>query len=770
MRKWVVVAQFWIVGVLIATWAGEAANAPPPRPFPNSDAGRVAAEWIEAYNGDDEAARAFFRAHYDERELAERSLDDRLGAWHRLRSDLGTLEPVDATARGDAFLAVRATNARGDAVSLGFEFDTAAPHRFRGVRVDVGGPEEPPAAEAGTGPLTEEEAVERLGDQLDSLAQAGAFSGVALLAKGDRPLFLQAYGMADREAKRPNLPDTKFNLGSINKMFTQVAVYQLAERGRLRLDETIDHYLADYPEEKGSKITVRMLLEHRGGTGDIFNERYEKARKRLRTTRDWYRHVRDQALDFEPGSRRAYSNAGYVLLGQIVSAVSGEDYDDYVRDHIFRPAGMGATASYALEEKTPGRAVGYTRGSDHEPEGGAAGAIHRNTDTLPARGSAAGGGYSTAGDLARFATALRNETILGPEYSRAMLGRGYAGGSPGVNATFDVLGPYTLIVLANVDPPIAERVSQRARASLRRLEGAGPADGPAGEPAVAAARAARPDEDGPLARPKRSFLPAAGVDVPMTTAGHLPAVEVLVNGKGPYRFAIDTGGSGALRLDERLVKELGLHVVGEVWGGDPSGQNRRRMDVVAVDSVSIGGATFVRMDASTRSYERPAGGAAVDGVIGFGLFSGSTVTFDYPAGRLRIERGELPAVNGDDVLAYTDEDGVPSITIEVDSLTMRAHVDAGSMGGFVLPERLLERLPLGAEPTVIGRARTVSNTFEIKGAPLRGTLRIGGLEFLDPPLEFQPIMPDANVGSRILKNYRVSFDTRNKRIRFARAS
>jgi len=194
------------------------------------------------------------------------------------------------------------------------------------------------------------------------------------------------------------------------------------------------------------------------------------------------------------------------------------------------------------------------------------------------------------------------------------------------------------------------------------------------------------------------------------------------------------------------------------------------MDVVAIDSIEIGGARFALLHASTRRSNELGRKHAVDGILGFGLFAGYTVTFDYPGGRLRLDPVELPPVDGDRILAYTDEDGIPSIHIQVDSLDMVAHVDAGSMGGFILPERLLSRLPLSAEPTVIGRARTVSNTFEIKGAPLRGTLRIGGFEFADPKLEFQPIMPDANVGSRILKDFRLSFDTKNKRIRFARAS
>jgi len=194
------------------------------------------------------------------------------------------------------------------------------------------------------------------------------------------------------------------------------------------------------------------------------------------------------------------------------------------------------------------------------------------------------------------------------------------------------------------------------------------------------------------------------------------------------------------------------------------------MDVVAIDSLSIGGARFAVLRAAVRSYNEGVRLHGVDGVLGFGLFTGSTVTFDYPAGRLRLDSAALPPVDGKRVLAYSNDDGIPSIHIQVDSLDMVAHVDAGSMGGFILPDRTIADLPLGGKPTVIGTARTVSNTFEIKGAPLKGVLRIGDLEFNDPDLEFQPIFRSANVGSRVLKDFRVSFDTKNKRIRFARAS
>ncbi|HSQ59581.1 MAG TPA: serine hydrolase domain-containing protein, partial [Acidobacteriota bacterium] len=359
MKKRVVAVPLWVIGILVATWAGGAPSTPPAKPFPDSGPGPVAAAWFAAFNGDDDAARAFFREQFTPEALARRPVEERLELWKTLRAEHGALTPVDVTGAAASSLTVTARAARGAELTMRFEFESAAPHRFLGVRIEAREPGEEGVA-AGP-PMTEPEVVEALGAYADSLSSAESFSGTVLLAKRDRPLFHRAYGRSDRDAKRANRPDTKFNLGSINKVFTQVAVYQLAERGRVRLDETIDRYLADYPKEKGSKLTVRMLLQHRGGTGDIFNDRYDANRSKLRTSKEWYRFVRDQALDFEPGTREEYSNVGYVLLAAIVEAVSGEDYYDYVRDHVFRPAGMTATDSDPLSEATPNRAVGYTR-------------------------------------------------------------------------------------------------------------------------------------------------------------------------------------------------------------------------------------------------------------------------------------------------------------------------------------------------------------------------------------------------------------------------
>ena len=814
MKTWVVLAQLWIVGVVFSGWAVQAADTAPH--YPAGEPGRHAEAWFQAYGVGEGAMRHFVKEHVAAAALARRPMDARLEIYRSMHDEHGSLTPLRIIESDPSSVTVLARAEFGPLLSIQFNCDPEVPHGLFGLMVQEAETEDAAGEPAGPGirqkreeeapsgpPLTDAELGKSLAAMVDSAAATEAFSGAVLLSRGETTLHRRAYGLADRSAKRANRPETKFNLGSINKTFTHVAIMQLVEQGKLRLTDTIDRYLPDYPKEKGAKITIAMLIDHRGGTGDIFRPGFGAKRLSLRTASDWYRYVRDIPLDFEPGTRHAYSNAGYVLLGAIVESVSGMDYYRYVRERIFEPAGMKETDSYALNDRVADRATGYTRegalGSKPGRDGvreGASPTMRTNLEFLPARGSAAGGGYSTVDDLARYIEAMRSGKLLGSELADRFVGPdgglGIAGGSPGVNASLEAVGPYTLVVLANLDPPAAERLSARARRLIRRAEGMRRAesgrgvegigdDGQAGDrrrgdgsgDAGSGGDGGGPhhaDADDPLSAPQRSFVPPQGVEVPMTLATHLPSIEVMVNGKGPFHFAIDTGGAGAARVDSAFAAAMGMKVVGEVWGGDPSGKNQRRMDVVAIDSIEIGGARFAVMNASTRNYNEPGRMHGVDGILGFGLFAGYTVTFDYPGGRLRLDPTPLPPVDGQRILAYADEDGIPSIHIQVDSLDMVAHVDAGSMGGFILPERLLSRLPLSKPAEVIGRARTVSNTFEIKGAPLKGMLRIGDLEFVDPNLEFQPIMPDANVGSRILKNYRVSFDTKNKRIRFARAS
>jgi D-alanyl-D-alanine carboxypeptidase len=179
---------------------------------------------------------------------------------------------------------------------------------------------------------------------------------------------------------------------------------------------------------------------------------------------------------FEPGSKWEYSNYGFLLLGVVIEKVSGESYYDYVRERVYEPAGMMATASLPEDQGVPERSVGYMTGDD--------GKLRPNTDTLPYRGTSAGGGYSTVGDLLSFANALVNHKLLdahytellttgkvaarGPDkYAYGFMDRtvggvrcfGHGGGAPGMNGELDIYpqSGYVVAALANLDPPAAQR-------------------------------------------------------------------------------------------------------------------------------------------------------------------------------------------------------------------------------------------------------------------------------------------------------------------------
>jgi D-alanyl-D-alanine carboxypeptidase len=295
---------------------------------------------------------------------------------------------------------------------------------------------------------------------LDSLAKIGEFSGVALLAKNGVSVFQRAYGIADRERRVANNPETAFNLGSINKVFTQIAILQLRAAGKLDLDSTLAKYWPEYPnKDVARRVTIRQLMRHTSGIGgNVFDAPAGGKRNDIRVLKDFLPLFVNQPLQFEPGSRNAYSNAGYVVLGLLVERLSGSDYYTYVREHIFQPARMTRTGSFSVDSLPPNTAIGYTRGDEDAP---LSTPLRPNSGDLPGRGSSAGGGYSTAQDLLRFVQALRERRIP----NGVPAGLGIAGGSGGINAIVegDLPGGYDLIVLANLDPPAAERVARMTR-------------------------------------------------------------------------------------------------------------------------------------------------------------------------------------------------------------------------------------------------------------------------------------------------------------------
>jgi D-alanyl-D-alanine carboxypeptidase len=312
---------------------------------------------------------------------------------------------------------------------------------------------------------------------LIELAIDEQFSGAVLIAADGKPVFQEAYGMADRTHETPNLMDTKFNLGSMDKMFTAVAILQLVEQGKISLQAKASEYLPAYPNPKVSEaVTIHQLLTHTSGMGNYFDSKlYLDIHDQIRSVADYQPLFVDTPLQFKPGAQFSYSNSGFILLGLIIEAVSGQSYYDYVRVHIFEPNGIMNTACYELDAAVPNLAIGYTT-SDWD--GNDTGKISSNISMMPMRGASAGGGFSTAPDLLAFGNALLDHKLLTPEstellmegkvelnegvhyaygfFDRMVNGQrvvGHGGGFPGICSMFGInldLG-YTVIILTNSD-------------------------------------------------------------------------------------------------------------------------------------------------------------------------------------------------------------------------------------------------------------------------------------------------------------------------------
>lgn len=438
--------------------------------LPDTPAGNQAKGWLEAFNsGDVEKRRTFLQKNYPSRlERFDRETEMRRGT--------GGFDVMKVTESTPTKIVLLIEERLGEQFAqFTVEVEPAPPHAVKQFQFQV----LPRPAEFAIRHLNENELVGALRKRLDEVVAGDLFSGAVLVAKDGKTVFAQAYGLADREKKTPNTLKTRFRLGSMNKMFTAVATLQLVQSGKLDLKAPFGNYLTDYPnKDVASKVTIEQMLSHTGGTGDIFGPEFDKNRLELKTLHDYVKLYGNRGPEFEAGSRWKYSNYGFLLLGVIVERVSGQSYYDYVRDHIFKPAGMTATASEPEDQVVADRSVGYMR-----PDGTG---WQRNTDTLPYRGTSAGGGYSTVEDLLKFATALQTNKLLNPQYTEMLTtgkvetpggGKyaygfqdatvngnrcfGHGGGAPGMNGELKICpGPgYVIAVLANLDPAAASRVA-----------------------------------------------------------------------------------------------------------------------------------------------------------------------------------------------------------------------------------------------------------------------------------------------------------------------
>ena len=311
--------------------------------------------------------------------------------------------------------------------------------------------------------------------RVSALSSTGAFSGIVTVARGTEIIATASGGYADRAKKSAITGSTQFGLGSMGKLFTAAAVGQLVDQGKISFNDTVGRFFPGYSNQTvREKVTMGMLLSHTAGLGDFLSKRTSEMRrdgvKRAAEFMPLYDH---DELKFPPGTGWAYSNAGEALAGAIVEEVSGEDYPEYLRRHIFAVAGMINSDPDNVPLVSDQLALPYTKSLPHGRS-----AQWRVADR--SGGSPAGGAISTADDLVRFAEALRGGKLMSPstfaEMARphddgraggtygyaigihSIYGRtyvGHNGGFAGVNAEVFIFldSPYTVVVLANQDPP-----------------------------------------------------------------------------------------------------------------------------------------------------------------------------------------------------------------------------------------------------------------------------------------------------------------------------
>ena len=426
-------------------------------------------EWLEAFNTGDKATIASFLSSTFPSENLEEEMDfrQRSGGF-----ELRKLEQATAT----TLTGLVQERGSDQFARFGIAVEPSGSSRIlelpiRAIRRPLEFPMEA---------MTDAQIVTGLRTTIERESAADRFSGAIIFSKKNEILFSGAYGFADRERRILNNLDTRFRIGSMNKMFTAVSILQLVELGKIKLDAPFGNYISDYPNrEVASKVTIHHLLTHTGGMGDIFGPEFSEHISSLRTLDDYVALYGKRGLAFEPGTDWEYSNYGMLILGVVIQRVSGQSYYDFVSEHIYKPVRMDYSGSEPEEDVRSSLSVGYLRNQQ--------GGWTANTATLPYRGTSAGGGYTTVGDLLKFADALMEHRLLSPESTDLLLtGKagpsgsriyaygfqddriggfgsvGHGGGAPGMNGDLKIYpkSGHVVVVLSNLSPPAAQKISE----------------------------------------------------------------------------------------------------------------------------------------------------------------------------------------------------------------------------------------------------------------------------------------------------------------------
>ena len=438
--------------------------------FPENNIGKRANAFMQMVNSTSvEDLRNFLKNEMTPNN--EISPQERFELFQRIRKDLSGSKIQKILESNDEMISFAVKTKSNRSIKITLEISPTQNNRIAGIGLEMTPDSAMTQPTKVVKKMSESGLLPSVKSYLDDLEKSDEFSGVILIAKDGKPIFQDARGYASKEFQVPNRIDTKFNIGSLNKIFTTIAIGMLADEGKLSFDDKIGKHLPNYPNKQASeKATIYHLLTMTSGIGDIFGEEYDATpNDKLRTISDYLPLFASKPLEFEPGTSQQYSNGGFLVLGAIIEKVSGQSYYDFVRKRIFEPIGMKNTDSYALDEVIPNMANGYTLGEFGKTKG----VRKNNIYTLPSRGSSAGGGYSTVSDLLKFANAIDSGKLSVPESLKKskgiltadMLMRGFRlmGGSLGVNSMIlsKLPGNHTVIVLSNYDPPSASKVGKQ---------------------------------------------------------------------------------------------------------------------------------------------------------------------------------------------------------------------------------------------------------------------------------------------------------------------
>lgn len=469
--------------LLISAGAARAQNE---MALPDTPPGRQFKEWLRVFDsGNDQTFKQFISAHYSKALLTENDADYRADRAGRTYIDTQGFKIRDIEKSTEHEIVVLAQARLTELwFRLTMKVAPASPHaitEYTSQRIH-------PPAKFPPKKLSQQQFLQQTRRFMNRLAAADAFSGTLLIAKDGKPIFKTVYGLASKAHKVPNRLDTKFSIASVGKMFTAVAIAQLAEQGKLSFNDPVGKHLPDYPnKDVARKVTIHHLLTHSSGLGDTYSAKYICRKGILKQIKDWLPLFVDdpKPLAFEPGTRWQYSNQGFILLGAIIEKVSGENFFEYVRKHIFQPAGMVNTDYHEGDRDTPNLAMGYTNFEDLGEDTYQFHLGERRNVSLynGARGGPTGGANSTIEDILRFSRALRENKLISAKSvalltSSKILARkydanqtywgygfelelidgkrviGHGGGDFGVSSGirwYPDSGNYTVVVLSNYD-------------------------------------------------------------------------------------------------------------------------------------------------------------------------------------------------------------------------------------------------------------------------------------------------------------------------------